>query len=255
MVNLLADTLLALNYYAKSEDDIIGVVYYNEDINKLEMLSWSDFTMMASTINYDPNDFEFIGIRAFKPRLFIVSDSWFLARSLRHDKFEGWVYYDEPLEINKPLDITAPSDDLIAFMIPDLSHHHSDYVADYNWETNAFPGEYSNVPDIEGVPQVNIIHGIGGRVYWTDNLETGKHPQLLWNPTIVNMVIAGEHKNPDVFNNQNLSQMIGVEDARYSEHGLGDLKVTTIPVQHFTIYQAKSGDEVIQLTEPAPYRL
>lgn len=255
MVNLLQDTRSALNYYIKSEDDINGVIYYNEDVNKLEMLSWSDFTMMASTINYDPNDFEFIGIRAFKPRLFIVSDGWFLARSLRQDKFEGWVYYDEPLEINESLEVTTPSDDLIAFMIPDLSHHYSDYLNDDCFNNNAFPGEACVTPEVDKQSMVKIIHGVGGRVYWSDNIEHSKHPQLLWNPTIVNMVIAGEHKNPDVFNNQNLSQIIGVEDAGYSESGPGDLKVTTIPVQHFTLYQDKSGDEVIQLTEPAPYRL
>lgn len=263
MINLLQDTLQALSFYGKDVIDVDAIIFYNEDNNRTESLTWQNYVELVKNVNYDPYDFEFIGRRGFKPTVFIIGVNWFLARTLTNDNYEGWVYYDSPLMENGlgsniSLDSNnVPSvevhDDLLAFFIGDVSAHYSDYRSDYDFQANAFPGEYAQVPDINNVPQVNIIHGTDGRVYWTDHAQYHKHPQLLWNPTIVNMVIAGEHRNTDVFNNENLSQIIGVENANYIEHGQGDLKVTTIPVQHFTIYMDDNDNEVIQLTQTAPY--
>lgn len=263
MINLLQDTLQALAFYGKDVIDVDGIVFYNEDNNRLEGLTWQNYVELIKDVNYDPYDFEFIGRRVFKSRVFIIGEDWWLARTLTDNNYEGWIYYDGPLMVDGMgaaitlesghIPLAEVHDDLLAFLIGDVSAHYSDYNSEHDFQANAFPGEYAQVPDINNVPQVNIIHGTDGRVYWTDHAQYHKHPQLLWNPTIVNMVIAGEHRNPDVFNNENLSQIIGVENANYIEHGQGDLKVTTIPVQHFTIYMDDNDNEVIQLTQAAPY--
>ena len=263
MINLLQDTLQALAFYGKDATDVDGIIFYNEDSDRMEGLTWQNYVELIKDVNYDPYDFEFIGRRVFKPAVSVVGEDWFLARTLVDNNYEGWVYYDSPLMkdgMGTPITLDSvgvpsvePDVNLLAFIIADVSAHYSDYRSDYDFEANAFPGEYSQVPDVNNVPQVNIIHGVNGRVYWTDHQQYNKHPQLLWNPTIVNMVIAGEHRNPDVFNNENLSQIIGVENANYIEHGQGDLEVSTIPVHHFTIYMDDDDNEVIQLTLNAPY--
>lgn len=263
MINLLEDTLKALAYYQCEMDSVEGMVYYNEDTNRLEGVTWQNFKELAKDINYDPYDLEFVGSRGFKSRMFIIGDQWFMARTLSEHNFEGWLYFDDSLMIRgngQPITldsgvitITQPHDDLLAFMISDLRFHHSDYTSDVAYNNNIFPGGFSS-STIEGGPcQVGIVHGIGGRRYWSGSRLQSAHPQLLYNENIVGMVISGDYKDSTIFNNHNLSQIIGVEDAGYIDGQVGDLTVTYIPPQHFTIYMSESDDEVVQLTQAAPY--
>lgn len=263
MVNLLEDTLKALAYYQCDMDSVEGMIYYNEDKGQLEGITWQDFTKLAKDINYDPYDFEFIGRRWFKSRIFIIGDQWFMARTLSEHHFEGWLYYDDPLMIRsngQPITlesgivpVTKPDDDLLAFMISDLRFHYSDYTSDEAYKNNVYRGNFRPSQDSTGICQVGIVHGINGRRYWSGSNTHTAHPQLLYNENIVGMVLSGDYKDITLFNNDTLSRIIGVEDAGYINEQDGDLTVTYIPPQHFTIGMDVSDNEVIHLTKEAPY--
>ena len=253
MINLLADTLAALNYYGCNIDTVQNVVFYNEDNRQLENISWSDYTKLAQTVNYDPQDYEFIGFRGFKPRLFIVGQGWFLARTLRCDNYEGWKYYDHDLEFNGNPISGVVTEDTLAYWISNQSAYYSDYTSDEDFQRNVFPGEYSRSHLEGGTDHVGIVHGINGRIWWYDYDVYNKHSQLLYRPEIAGMVISGDYLDTTIFNNANLSQIIGVEDAGFNENQTGELTVTYIPIGHFTICLDSDGNEVVVPTIDAPY--
>lgn len=249
MVNLLEDTLVALKHFNKFQTEVDAVVFFNEDLNKLQKFTWYEFKLFADDVLYDPFGLEDVGMRVFKSRFFVCGDDWFLARSTEKENYEGWVFYDHQLEANlDDLEEVTFEDDVLGFLIADIPVPYSEYLND-DAAMDTWPKPY----DLDGLMIFRVIHGVNGRAYWSDHAEHNKAPQLLYDPMIVNMVIAGEHRNPDVFTNANLSQIIGVQDARYIDHPVGDLTVSNVPVGHFTVYMADDGNEVVQHTVEAPY--
>lgn len=252
MKNLLKDTLAALTYYDKRQEDIDGVIFFNEDLNKLQQMSWSDFERFAYAIDYDINDGSVTGRRMFKSRFFIVSDCWYLARSTNKDNYEGWVYYDHALEVDQDnIEYTRPTDDTTAFLIADLPAYPSDYVTDEDYDKMFSMPTWTAVSD--GAQYHIVVHGVDGRVYWSDYDENPKIPQLLVHPKVVAMVRQRKHKDTDIFNNKSLSLLFAVDDSGYIHQDKGDLVVTQIPAGHFTVYMNDDGNEVVQSTIPAPY--
>lgn len=250
MVNLLKDTRAALHHFNKFTSEVNAIVFFNEDLNQLQQMEWSEFKLFADDVEYDPFGVDEIGMRIFKSRFFIVGDDWYLARTTEKDDYEGWVFYDHQLEVNlDELDSVVYEDDILAFLICDIINPYSNYTSDKAYMEDHFPKPV----DDNGVNVFRIVHGVGGRKYWSDHAEHNKAQELLHNPTIVDMVIAGEHKNADVFNNANLSQIIGVENANYIDDATGDLTVSLVPPSHFTIYMDERGNEIVQTTVAAPY--
>lgn len=250
-MNLLNDTVAALTYYEKRQEDIDSVIFFNEDLNKLQQMSWSDFERFAYAIDYDINDGSVTGRRMFKSRFFIVSDCWYLARSTDKDNYEGWVYYDHALEVDQDsIEFTRPTDDTIAFLIADLPAYSSDYTTDTDFNKMFVAPVWT---DVHGDGYHVVVHGVNGRIYWSDHENHGKLPQLLVHPEVVKLVRQDKHRDYAKFNNRVLSELFQVNDAGYIPHDVGNLTITEIPVGHFTVYMSDEGNEVVQSTIPAPY--
>lgn len=252
MMNLLKDTLEALTHYRKDTSEVDGVIFFNEDLNKLEQMEWSDFSRFAYDINYDINDGVAIGRRMFKPRFFIVGDDWFFARSTSRDNFEGWVYYDHKLVVGQTeIPFIKPTDDTIAFLIVDLPATSSDYTSDKYYHMMFETPVWIDSDDV----QTNaVVHGTYGKVYWTGDDTSNNLPQFLTHPVIIQAVNEHMASDTDFFNNEHLSELFGIDDAGYVHDPRGMLRVAEIPVGHFTVYMDDHTKcEVVQSTVQAPY--
>lgn len=259
ITNLAIQTRQVLADAKLDASDIGYVIFYNEDAEQFQYCSYSEFMEVAEDIDFDEHDPIIAGRRIIHPGLAIVASNWWLRRTTDDEETENWVFQEIPLSMDEMQE--GSGDFHMDYAINEIDALTPDYVdlievpSAYNSYVKSnnilINGQQFVTDDSDGIDKVYnnedhvaVIVASNGGQYWTNSPGNTKDPRMLFHPELIKMVIEESYVDMNVFNNDWITNALGLNTSGFSDVSFLELEVRWIPRnQEFMIVYDRLNDD------------